>query len=298
LETSVYPEGQIKRCVIVTGMSGGGKSSALNVFEDQGFYVIDNLPPTLLPQLLDVLENHQAAVSNGVAAVVDVRSEDLLNDLEYAVAKVREKVGKVDVLFVDATDDWLVKRFETTRRRHPLGANTTILGGIAREREMLKKIHDSADIVIDTSGLKTQEFKDKLLNILGVTADKLTVILSSFGFKYGIPQDSDFVLDVRFLPNPNYVEELHSLNGTDPKIKAYLEGFKELGEFSSKAKDLLQFVASVYDSTGKKQLHIAIGCTGGRHRSVAVTEMLASYLKKCGNNVIVNHRDMEKENVW
>lgn len=298
MEATMYPEGQIKRCVIVTGMFGGGKSSALNVFEDQGFYVIDNLPPTLLPQLLDVLEGHQAAVANGVAAVVDVRSEDLLNDMENAVAKVREKVGKVDVLFVDATDDWLVKRFETTRRRHPLGNNTTILGGIAREREMLRKIHDSADIVIDTSGLKTQEFKDKLLNILGVTADKLTVIMSSFGFKYGIPQDSDFVLDVRFLPNPNYVEELHSLTGTDLKIKSYLEGFKELAEFTSRAKELLQFVASVYDSTGKKQLHIAVGCTGGRHRSVAVTEMLASYLKKSGNKVIINHRDIDKENIW
>lgn len=279
-------------------MSGGGKSSALNVFEDQGFYVIDNLPPALLPQLLDVLASHQAATSCGVAAVVDVRSQDLLSDLDNAAARVREKVEKLDILFVDACDECLVKRFETTRRRHPLAADTSILGGIARERDMLKSIHDSADIVIDTSGLKPPDFKKRLLDMLGVASEKLTVILSSFGFKYGIPQDSDYVLDVRFLPNPNYVEELHCLTGKDEKIKKYLEGFKELGEFTSRARAMLEFVASVYSATGKKQLHIAVGCTGGHHRSVAVTEMLAAYLQKSGSSVITAHRDIDKENSW
>ena len=287
---------KIKRCVIITGMSGGGKSSALNVFEDQGFYVIDNLPPTLLPQLLEVLVNHQSALNNGVAAVVDVRGEELLNDLERVVSKLIEKVEKIEILFVDATDETLVRRYETTRRRHPLSENTTILGSLALERKLLGSIRKSADIVIDTSGLKANEFRSKLLEVMGMTSDKTSVILSSFGFKYGIPQDSDYVLDVRFLPNPNYVDELHSLSGKDYEVQKYLRSFENLDTFIGKAENLLDFVSSVYSSTGKKQIHIAIGCTGGRHRSVAISEILAIHLKKIGNNVIVDHRDIDKGN--
>ncbi|MCE5202534.1 MAG: RNase adapter RapZ [Synergistaceae bacterium] len=285
---------QIKRCVIITGMSGGGKSSALNVFEDQGFYAIDNLPPTLLPQLLDVLVSHPSAVSSGVAAVMDVRGGELLNDLENVLPFIRKKVGKLEILFVDASDECLLRRFETTRRMHPLAANTTILGGIAKERELLRMIKKSADTVIDTSDLKTPEFKAKLLDVMGMSSEKLSVIISSFGFKYGIPQDSDYVLDVRFLPNPNYVDELHLFSGKDKPVQKYLSDFDSLEEFISKAEALLEFVSSVYSSTGKKQLHIAIGCTGGRHRSVAVAEMIASLLRKHGNNVIISHRDIGK----
>ena len=286
--------GKIRRCVIITGMSGGGKSSALNVFEDQGFYVIDNLPPTLLPQLLDVLTGHQSAVNKGVAAVVDVRGEELLNDLEKVLSKLREKVDKLEILFVEATDETLVRRFETTRRRHPLSENKTILGGLALERELLSPIRKNADIVIDTTGLKSNEFRTKLLEVMGMTSGKTSVILSSFGFKYGIPQDSDYVLDVRFLPNPNYIDELHPLSGKDYEIQKYLSGFENLDLFLEKAEDLLDFVSSVYGSTGKQQIHIAIGCTGGRHRSVAVSEMLAIHLKRRGGNVIVEHRDIDK----
>ncbi len=288
----------IKRCVIITGMSGGGKSSALNVFEDQGFYAIDNLPPTLLPQLLDVLTNHQSAAESGVAAVIDVRGEELLNDLDKVVAQIRDKVDKVEVLFVDATDSCLVRRFETTRRRHPLAADTTILGGITKERALLSKIYQQADIIIDTSGLKSPDFKAKLLETMGMTTEKPVVIMSSFGFKYGIPQDSDYVLDVRFMPNPNYVKELQMLSGKDPEIQEYLKKYSLLDEFVTKAVSLLDFVASVYCSTGKKQLHIAIGCTGGRHRSVALTEAIAKSLKKSGANVKIEHRDIDKGNLW
>ena len=289
--------GKIKRCVIITGMSGGGKSSALNVFEDQGFYVIDNLPPTLLPQLLDVLAGHQSAANHGVAAVVDVRGEELLNDLEKVVSRLREKVEKLEILFVDATDETLVRRFETTRRRHPLSQNKTILGGLTLERKLLGPIRKNADIVIDTSGMKSNEFRTKLLEIMGMSSDKTSVILSSFGFKYGIPQDSDYVLDVRFLPNPNYIEDLHALSGKDYEVQKYLSGFENLDTFIEKAENLLDFVSSVYNSTGKQQIHIAIGCTGGRHRSVAVSEMLAVHLKKRGNNVIIDHRDIDKGNL-
>jgi UPF0042 nucleotide-binding protein len=286
--------GKIRRCVIITGMSGAGKSSALNVFEDQGFYVIDNLPPALLPQLLDVLKGHQSAVNNGVAAVIDVRGEGLLNDLEKVLSELREKVEELGILFVEAADDTLVRRFETTRRRHPLSENKTILGGLALERELLSPIRKNADIVIDTTGLKSNEFRTKLLDIMGMTSGRTSVILSSFGFKYGIPQDSDYVLDVRFLPNPNYVDELRPLSGKDYEIQTYLSGFESLDLFLEKAESLLDYVSSVYGSTGKQNIHIAIGCTGGRHRSVAVSEMLAIHLKRRGGNVIVEHRDIDK----
>lgn len=288
----------IKRCVIITGMSGGGKTSALNVFEDQGFYVIDNLPPTLLPQLLEVLESHHSAVTNGVAAVVDVRGGELLYDLENVVLRLRELVDKLEILFIDATDEALVRRFETTRRSHPLAGNTSILGGITLERGLLGSIKKNADIVIDTSGLKPNEFKARMLAIMGMKADRPSVILSSFGFKYGAPNDADYIFDVRFLPNPNYVEGLHQLSGRDKPVQDYLADFKNFGVFIAKAHDLAEFVSSVYCNTGKKQLHIAIGCTGGRHRSVAVSEMLAECLRRGGNKVVINHRDMDKGSIW
>ncbi len=287
---------KIKRCVIITGMSGGGKSSALHIFEDQGFYVIDNLPPTLLPQLLDVLMNHQSAVCCGVAAVVDVRGEELLDDLDNVLPLLRRKTERLEILFVDASDDVLVRRYETTRRRHPLTGNSTILDGLAKEREMLAHIRRDADIVIDTSGMKTTEFRTRLFEVMGMTSNKINVIISSFGFKFGLPQDSDYVLDVRFLPNPNYVDELHPLSGRDQEVRKYLSGFEALETFINRAEELLDFIASVYPGTGKNQLHIAIGCTGGRHRSVAVSEILGNNLKKRGNSVIVKHRDIDKGN--
>jgi len=292
-----YCSDRINRCVIITGMSGGGKTSALNVFEDQGFYAIDNLPPTLLPQLLDVLVCHASAVSNGVAAVIDVRGGELLNDLEKTLPLVRKKVKKLEILFVDASDASLLKRFEATRRKHPLTGDTTILGGIARERELLTAIKKNADIVIDTSDLNTPEFKARLMDIMGMSSDGISVIVSSFGFKYGIPQDSDYVMDVRFLPNPNYVAELHPLSGKDKPVQSYLAGFDALGEFIAKVEPLLGFIVTIYGSTGKKQLHVAIGCTGGRHRSVAVAEIIAGKLRKLGKRVVISHRDINKENL-
>ncbi len=162
------------------------------------------------------------------------------------------------------------------------------------ERELLGKIRKVSDIVIDTTGLKSNEFRMKILEVMGMTSGKTSVILSSFGFKYGIPQDSDYMFDVRFLPNPNYIDELHPLSGKDYEIQNYLSGFENFDIFLEKAEDLLDFVSSIYGNTGKQQIHIAIGCTGGRHRSVAVSEMLAVSLKKRGNNVIIDHRDIDK----
>ena len=272
---------EIKRCIIITGMSGAGKSSALNVFEDQGFYAIDNLPPALLPQLMDVLANHPAAVNYGVAAVVDARGKELLNDL----------------LFINASDEALVRRYETTRRRHPLADGNTILQGIREERRTLSAIMEKADIVIDTSKFKLPEFKARVLESTGVSVAEPSVIVSSFGFKYGAPQDADYIFDVRFLPNPNYVDDLHMLSGKDEAVRRYLDGFPSLKKFLDMAVPLLDYIASVYCETGKKQLHICFGCTGGRHRSVAVAEIVGAAIASAGKRVVITHRDIDKGNM-
>ena len=295
---TTYEQGKVKNCVIITGMSGGGKSSALTVFEDQGYYAIDNLPPTLLPQLVEVLKNNQAAITNGVAAVVDVREEELLNELHRVVSTLRDSMEKLEVIFMDASDEALVRRFETTRRRHPLSSETTLLENINAERKMLVDIRESADVVIDTSELTTSAFKNKLLDIVGGTHDNPVLIFSSFGFKNGVPQDADYIIDVRFLPNPNYVPQLHNLSGKDSEIREYLSKYEDFHTLLEKSLPLFAFVYSVYGNTGKKHLHVAIGCTGGRHRSVAVCECLAEEMKKTGAKVVINHRDINKENLW
>ncbi|MBR4400998.1 MAG: RNase adapter RapZ [Synergistes sp.] len=278
-------------------MSGAGKSSALNVLEDQGFYAIDNLPPALLPQLFDILESNSTAAEKGVAAVVDARSETLLNDLAQVVAKLRENGIRTKIIFIDCSNEDLVRRFETTRRRHPMAEGLTILQGIETERARLNNIIKNADIVIDTTGLKLPDFKKRLLEASGMSVEQPAVIISSFGFKYGAPQDADFIIDARFLPNPNYVDELHSLSGKDEAVLNYLHSFPMFGEFLSRADSLFGYVSSVYGDTGKKQLHICVGCTGGRHRSVAVAELLGSYLRSSGKRVRVQHRDIDRGNL-
>ncbi len=285
---------EIKRCIVITGMSGAGKSTALNVFEDQGFYAIDNLPPALLPQLMEVLASHPAALNYGVAAVVDARGKELLNDLNYVVARLRGMGIDAEVVFINASDEALVRRFETTRRRHPLAEGNTIMQGIMEERETLSAIIKKADIVIDTSNFTLPEFKSKVLEATGVTLAEPSVIVSSFGFKYGAPQDADYIFDVRFLPNPNYVDDLHMLSGMDDAVKNYLNGFDSLKKFLDLSLPLLVYISSVYCKTGKKQLHICFGCTGGRHRSVAVAEIAGRAIAGSGKQVLITHRDIDK----
>jgi len=284
----------IKKCVIITGMSGGGKSSALRMLEDNGFYAIDNLPPSLLPQLLSVLSAHQQAVKNGVAAVVDGRSGGLLGDMRGIASKLKETAGEVMVIFLDAADETLVRRFETTRRNHPFSDDTTILRSIETERELIAQVREEADIIVDTTGMTMGDLRERLLSITEIAKESSSVIFSSFGFKYGLPQDADYVLDVRFLPNPNYVEELHILSGEDAEIQEYILACECLEEFLRKTEQLLEYILSVYGVTGKKQLHVAIGCTGGRHRSVAIAEMLARYFREKETKVSVAHRDINK----
>ncbi len=284
---------KVKKLVVVTGMSGSGKSSVLNILEDQGLFAVDNIPVALLPQLLSLLESHEAAVANGVVAVVDVRSRELLSGLVAIASKLRSDVKDFSIVFLDASDDTLVQRFNLTKRSHPLGDHLSILEGIKLERSLLDPIRELADQVIDTTGLDIKTFKEKVFMGIGSCNSPLSVILSSFGFKHGIPHDSDYVIDVRFLPNPYYVMSLKNKTGEDIEVQEYIKDrFENIDLFLDRMLDFFRFVIPHYKRVGKGNVHITVGCTGGRHRSVAVVEWLKSRLDVEGASVVVRHRDI------
>lgn len=287
----------VQRCLIITGMSGAGKSTALNILEDQGFFAIDNIPPALLPQLMGLLSQHRGAVQEGLVAVVDIRGERLLNDLFSIVDALKRSISLVQVLFLDSSNESLVRRFETTRRRHPLGDHIPILEGIQRERILLAPIREYADVVLDTSGLSIRELKERLISEFIRTEASSSVVFSSFGFKYGIPQDSDFVLDVRFLVNPHYVPHLRPLNGKDLNVQSYILSSDETQLFLTRCYEFFDFLIPVYLASGKSPFHIAVGCTGGQHRSVATVEWLAKHFKEQNVRCTIRHRDINRSQV-
>jgi UPF0042 nucleotide-binding protein len=287
--------GSIRQCIIVTGMSGAGKTTTLKLLEDQGFFAIDNIPPKLLPQLFHLLSTHRAAVQVGIAATIDVRSERLLDDFMSDLSLLKKCTPKVKVLFLNASDEVLLSRFEQTRRRHPAGDNLSVQEGIRRERLLLAPILEGADIVIDTSLMDPQQYRRHLLSEFGdVSKGGMALLFTSFGFKYGVPQDSNYVFDVRFVPNPFYVAELKNLSGKDEPVKKYLESFAETDKFLDSCTRLLDFVIPRYLETGKAQLHVAVGCTGGRHRSVAFAEWFYERYKGAPGGIGINHRDIAR----
>jgi UPF0042 nucleotide-binding protein len=286
---------RVERCIILTGLSGAGKSTALKILEDRGFFAIDNLPPVLMPSLMKALSRNRSAVSMGVAIVIDVRGEDLLGDLLSSIKELEVTGANVTLVFLDASDDWLVRRFETTRRRHPLGEGITILEGIERERSKLYDIREQSDIAVDTSSLLPGDLRSIILSKLNLNDEPFTVIVSSFGFKNGIPKDCDYMFDVRFLPNPNYVPTLKKLSGRDVSVREYLDRIPEKHAFMDRLGSLMEFILKQYENTGKKQLHVAIGCTGGRHRSVAIAESLSKCVTDMGHVTVTNHRDIDLE---
>jgi len=289
----------VDNVIVITGMSGGGKSTALHILEDQGFFAIDNIPPSLLPQLVEVLGRHRAAMDHGVVAVVDIRGDDLLADLEAVVTMLKRRLRNVTLLFMDASDAALIRRFESTRRRHPLGPNLSTLEGILRERESLAPLKEAADVVLDTTGLNLPELRGRVLESLGTPPGRLTVFLTSFGYKHGIPQDCDYLVDVRFFANPFYEPELRAGSGKDEKVVEFiLKASPVAGEFLRRQQALFEFMIPLYEGTGKSQVHIAVGCTGGRHRSVAATEWFARALEQSGHSCVVRHRDIDREQVW
>ena len=285
--------------VVITGMSGAGKASAAKVFEDMAYTVTDNLPPILLPELVEKCQVvGDQPPGQRLAVVIDARSGAFLMGLEPALTLVREAGVKPTVLFLDASDAVLVQRFKETRRRHPLfEAHSGILGSIVAERALLEDIKESADKVIDTGDMSVSELRSLLLTEFSPAPDKnqgLVVTINSFGFKYGLPLDADLVFDVRFLVNPHYVDDLRPYDGRNQIIEEFVMREPDSGLFLEKLYDLMDWSVPRYVAEGKAYLTVAIGCTGGRHRSVVVSEKLGAHLTGLGYRVLVQHRDVNK----
>ena len=281
------------RFIIVTGMSGAGKSTAMKMMEDVGFFCIDNLPILLLDKLVDFSGSLDADIPK-VAVGIDIRNREGLDKIESILTQFKERKVHYEILFLDAVDDVLIKRYKETRRNHPLAGTERVQKGIDEERKKLEYLKSEADYIIDTSKLLTRELKVELEKIFIENQDykNLFVTILSFGFKYGIPSDSDIVMDVRFLPNPYYVEGLRAKTGNDKEIQDYVMQFPEAKEFVDKLEDMIRFLIPNYISEGKNQLVISIGCTGGKHRSVTLANALYKALKNQGNyGLSINHRD-------
>jgi RNase adapter protein RapZ len=282
--------------VILTGVSGSGKTTALRALEDAGFYCVDNLPVVFLDKLLE-LSGHTAGEISRVALVVDAREPRFLADAPQAIEEVRRKGNDVQVLFFDASDESLVRRYSETRRRHPLaGENGTVPDGIAAERRALADIEALADEVIDTTSLNVHELKRLVTRRFAAgEGARLGVTLVSFGFRFGIPPHADMVLDVRFLPNPFFIPELKPHPGTDPRVAGFVLGQPDAKAFLDRLGELLAFLLPRYRAEGKSYFTLAVGCTGGKHRSVALAAALAERLEAAGQVVRLWHRDVDKE---
>ncbi|HJC64340.1 MAG TPA: RNase adapter RapZ [Candidatus Blautia merdavium] len=286
------------RFVIVTGMSGAGKSTALKMLEDMEYFCVDNLPVQLIDKFAQLLGDGVPGEIEKVAIGVDVRSGKALGGLEKVLENIRLPGTGVEVLFLDADDATLVKRYKETRRSHPLSGAGRVDEGIRREREQLKFLRNYADYILDTSKLLTRELKAELERIFVDNREfkNLMVTVLSFGFKYGIPSDADLVFDVRFLPNPYYMEGLRPLSGNDAPVRDYVMGFDIAHEFSDKLEDMVRFLIPNYIAEGKTQLVIAVGCTGGKHRSVTLANELYARLGKNEEyGLRIEHRDIEKD---
>lgn len=281
------------KLVIVTGMSGAGKSTAMKMMEDMGFYCIDNLPIPLIGKVVELSSEMEK-----LALGIDARSGESLERISEELASLRERGAAYEILFLDAENEVLVKRYKETRRNHPLATDERVDKGILMERSMMADLKGQADYIMDTSHLLTRELKSELEKIFVQNQDykNLFVTILSFGFKYGIPADSDMVMDVRFLPNPYYVEGLRAKTGNDKEIQEYVLQYKEAGEFLDKLEDMVDFLIPNYISEGKSQLVISIGCTGGKHRSVTLANELYKRLsRQKGYGLKIEHRDIGKD---
>jgi RNase adapter protein RapZ len=279
---------------IITGMSGAGRSTTANVLEDLGWFVVDNLPPALLPTLAELGGRSRGDVAR-MAAVVDVRSRAFFADLTAALAQLAADGSDPRIIFLEASDDSLVRRHEAVRRPHPLQGDGRLVDGITREREMLRDLRAEADIVLDTTDLNVHELGAKVLAAFDQDEPGLHATVMSFGFKYGLPVDADLVVDCRFLPNPHWVPELRPLNGTDEPVRTYVMAQQGADEFLDTYERLLTIIGDGYQREGKRYATIAVGCTGGKHRSVAMTEELARRLTSHGVEASVVHRDLGRE---
>ena len=287
------------RFVIVTGMSGGGKSTAIHMLEDAGYYCVDNLPVSLIEKFADLITMPDNAI-NKVVLGIDARAGQAFEEVAGMIDSFKKKGIPVEVLYMDASDQVLIKRYKETRRVHPMNVNDVgarIEDGIAKERAVLAEIKKRADYIIDSSQLLTRELKEELDRIFvkNKAYNSLMVTILSFGFKYGIPSDADLVFDVRFLPNPFYIDEYKHQTGNDKGVQDYVKSFPECGQFLDKLEDMLKFLIPGYVQEGKYQLVVGIGCTGGQHRSVTIANELFDRLKESGGNIGLKlaHRDIK-----
>lgn len=280
------------RFVIITGLSGAGKSQAVDVLEDAGYFCVDNLPPSFISKFAELCFSSQGKL-NKVAMVCDIRGGEMFGELAKSLEDLKSRGLNCELLFLEANDETLIKRYKESRRKHPLMMDDRLPEAIARERKMLEEIKSSATHIIDTSTTTRQQFKSQLLQIYSENdqSQGLVINVISFGFKYGIPLDADLVFDVRFLPNPYYIPELKSISGLNDKVAEYVMSFPQSQEFKNKLFDMIDFLLPHYVEEGKSQIVIAIGCTGGMHRSVTFARYLAEHLKEKGFRAYTTHRD-------
>jgi UPF0042 nucleotide-binding protein len=281
--------------VVITGMSGAGRSTAAKSLEDLGWFVVDNLPPGLLPTMVDLAERSQGAVPK-IAAVVDVRSRAFTTDLSSAIDGLSARNVAPRIVFLEASDETLIRRFDSVRRPHPLQGNGRVVDGISAERGLLRDVRGVADLVLDTSALNVHELRGRMRGYFGAQAVKgPRISIVSFGYKYGLPVDADLVVDCRFLPNPHWIPELAPMTGQDAPVRDYVLSRPGAPEFLRAYLEALQVVLAGDEREGKHFVTLAVGCTGGKHRSVAISEYLAGKLADAGSDVQVTHRDLGRE---
>ncbi|MDP4179616.1 MAG: RNase adapter RapZ [Bacillota bacterium] len=285
------------RFVIVTGLSGAGKSQVVKHLEDLGFFCVDNLPPSLIPKFAEVCFQSRGKMEK-IALIIDIRGGELFKDIFPGLAEIKAAGFNYEILFLEASDEVLIKRFKESRRNHPLSPEGRLVKAINEERKILQEIKNSANHIIDTSNLSTRQLKEELARIFveGKHFEGLIISIISFGFKYGLPMDCDLVFDVRFIPNPYYISSLKKLTGKHEAVKEYVLKAKETETFISKLSDMLEFLIPNYIKEGKSQLVIGIGCTGGKHRSVAIADEVYRLLAEKQHRVVIEHRDIEKDN--
>ncbi len=282
------------RFVIITGLSGAGKSQVVKIMEDMEFYCIDNMPPALIPNFVEVC--YQSKLEK-IALVTDLRGGEMFKQIFDALNKLKQSKYDFELLFLEASDEVLVKRYKETRRRHPLlSSNSTVINAIEKERKALSELRKIATSIVDTSNLTLNQLREQITSIFkdGENYEGIVTYVESFGFKYGIPLDADLVFDVRFLPNPFYIEELKAYNGNDKCVSDYVLSYSQTTEFLKKLEDMIDFLIPHYIEEGKSQLVVAIGCTGGQHRSVTIANELYGYLKEKKHNVFLRHREQDK----
>lgn len=285
------------KLVIITGMSGAGKTIAVQSLEDLGFFCVDNLPPVLIPKFAELIDQSKGRIGK-VALVIDLRGREFFTSLSESLRNIRENYTiTYEILFLDATDSLLVQRYKESRRRHPLAPDGLPLDGIRLERKLLEELKGMATQVIDTSNLKPAELKERIIDrFTNIGRSGISVNVISFGFKYGIPIDADLIFDVRFLPNPHYIDQLRPNTGMDQDVYDYVMKWSETQQFLVKLMDMLQFLIPQYAKEGKSQVVVGIGCTGGKHRSVAIAEYLGKRLGTSETETVrVSHRDADRD---